>query len=221
MRNKARILIVDDHPLVRRGLAEAVEEQQDMEPCGQASGAAEALQLINETKPDLVILDLSLQEGSGIDLIKQIKSFCPQVKILISSMHDESLYGERCVRTGAEGYISKQEPVDNLIDAVRRILKNEIFLSDNLSQRMLHKITGADKEPVYTGVENLSTRQLEVFRLIGEGLSTRQIAERLNLSVKTIESHRENIRNKLSLESGSELTRRAVQWILEEQTAHQ
>jgi DNA-binding NarL/FixJ family response regulator len=209
-----RILIVDDHPIVRRGLRELVADEPDLEVCGEAEDVAQALSQVEETRPDVVIVDLTLKNGHGLDLIQEIKARHGQIKMLVSSMHDESLFAERALRAGAAGYISKQEPPERMIDAMRRVLHGEIYLSSRMSTRLLHRLTtgeAIDEDPV----ESLSDRELEVFEMIGQGLSTKQIARKLDLSHKTIETHREKIKSKLNLKNSSELSRHATQWVLE------
>lgn len=210
----ARILIVDDHPIVRQGLARMIAEEPDLEVCGEAEDASQALRQVTESKPDLVIIDISLKSGTGIELIKQIKARDEQVRMLVSSMHDESLFAERSLRAGAMGYINKQEAADKIIGAIRSVLQGKIYLSSQLTDRVLHRMIGG-KHPEGSPVEGLSDRELEVFELIGSGLTTRQIAAKLHLSPKTVETHRENIKKKLNLVNAIELTRYAVEWVLE------
>jgi DNA-binding NarL/FixJ family response regulator len=212
----SRVLIVDDHPVVRHGLEQLIASEPGLEVCGGAAGAAEALSLIEKTQPNLVVIDVSLQDGSGIDLIKDIKARYKHIRMLVSSMHDEMLFAERCLRAGAMGYINKQEATEKIVDAIRQILEGRIYLSSRAADRLLQYMVDIDQEPSKSPFERLSDRELEVFTLIGEGLSTRQIAERLKLSVKTIETHRDSIKRKLNLESSVELTRSAVQWVLEQ-----
>lgn len=210
----SRVLIVDDHPVVRRGLAELIADEPDLEICGQAADVQEALRLVDATHPDVVVCDISLQAGNGIELIEQIKARDERVKTLVSSMHDESLFAERALRAGAMGYINKQEPSERVIAAIRGVLSGQVVLSPRMSNRMLQSVVGGetlDQDPIGT----LSNRELEVFELIGQGLTTKKIAGRLHLSPKTIETHREKIKTKLNLGNSTELTRRAVQWVLE------
>lgn len=210
-----RILIVDDHPVVRQGLNQLISSEPDMELCGEARGVSEALRLVETTNPDLAVVDIALQDGSGIDLIKQIKANHENVKVLVSSMHDESLFAERAVRAGAMGYISKQEATEKIVKAIRHILGGKIYLSNHMVDRVLHDMVGPTHQAEKSPIERLSNRELEVFELIGQGLSTRMIAKRLHLSIKTIETHRESIKRKLNLETTLELIRYAVQWVLE------
>jgi DNA-binding NarL/FixJ family response regulator len=211
---KYRILVVDDHPIVRRGLRELVADEADLEVCGEAEDVTQALEQINATCPDVVIVDLTLKSGHGLELIQEIKARDDRIKMLVSSMHDESLFAERALRSGATGYISKQESPEKLIDAMRCVLRGEIYLSSRMSNRLLHRLSAGeplDKNPI----ENLSNRELEVFEMIGRGLSTKNISRELELSHKTVETHREKVKAKLDLKNSTELSRHATQWVLE------
>lgn len=213
----SKVLIVDDHPIVRRGLAKLVEEQPGFSVCGQAAGAAEALELLDATKPDLVVVDISLKDIGGIELIKQIKARDPNAKMLVSSMHDETLYAERALRAGAKGYINKEEAIEKMMAAIKTILNGKVYLSEKMTDRMLHRAVAPNEEIQASPVEGLSDRELEVFELIGDGLTTRQIAKKLYLSTKTIETYREHIKTKLNVKSSAELVRQAVRWQLEKE----
>jgi DNA-binding NarL/FixJ family response regulator len=213
---RARILIVDDHPLVRSGLRELISLQPDLEVCGEAADANEAMRLLDSKRPDLMIVDLSLKESSGLELIKRIKGRAADVKILVSSMHDESLYAERVLNAGALGYVNKQEAMDKVIEAVRHVLAGRVYLSSAMSDRMLRRLTNDNQPPERSPIETLSDRELEVFEMIGRGLKTSEIALRLHLSGKTVESHREHIKDKLRLKTGAELIRYSIQWVLEQ-----
>ncbi|MBN1852087.1 MAG: response regulator transcription factor [Pirellulales bacterium] len=209
-----RVFIVDDHPIVRRGLGELISDEPDMEVCGDAEDSKEALKKIAVLRPDIVIVDLTLKSGHGLELIQQIRAQNQKVKILVSSMHDELLFAERVLRAGAMGYISKQSSPDMIINAMRQVLRGEIYLSSRMANRLLNRVTGGgtlEQDPI----QNLTDRELEVFQMIGRGLSTKQIAGQLGLSYKTIETHREKIKTKLNLNNSSELSRQATQWILE------
>jgi DNA-binding NarL/FixJ family response regulator len=211
---KHRVLLVDDHPLVRRGLAEVIAREPDMETCGEAADVQEALREVERTHPDVVVVDLTLKTGHGLELIERLKSRDPTIKTLVSSMHDEMLFAERVLRAGAMGYITKQEPPEALIRAIRQVLGGEVYLSPRMTNRLLRRVvTGnpAQEDPV----QGLSNRELEVYEMIGQGLTIQQIAQRLHLSPKTVETHREKIKQKLNLKSSTELNRRAVQWVLE------
>jgi len=211
----AKILIVDDHPLLRRGVAEIIATKPELSPCGEAAGAAEAFTEIEKSSPDLVLIDLSLEEGSGLALIKEIKARFPNVKMLVYSMHDETLFAERALHAGASGYVRKQEKIETVLEAIQHVLQGNVYLSDTMTRRMLNKHVGAEYEPSEDKISQLSDRELQVFEMIGEGLGTRQVAEKLHLSIKTIESYRESIKRKLDLATSNELTRHAVQWLLE------
>jgi DNA-binding NarL/FixJ family response regulator len=211
---RVRVLIVDDHPLVRKGLAETISAESDMEVCGEAADTTEALRLVEAIRPHVMIIDLSLKTGHGMDLIEQIKAQDDQIKMVVASVHDEALFAERVLRAGAVGYINKQEPTEKIIDAIRQVIRGEIALSARMANRLLHTVVGG--EPLgQDPIQNLSNRELEVFDMIGQGMSTKQIASKLHLSHKTIETHREKIKTKLNLNNANELAHRAVQWVLE------
>lgn len=214
--HRARILIVDDHPLVRSGLRLLIDCESDLVVCGEAADANEAMRLLESQKPDLMIVDLSLKESSGLELIKRIKIRNAEMKILVSSMFEESLYAERVLGAGALGYVHKQEGMERVVEAIRCVLSGRVWLSTAMSDRMLRKMTASPAPPTQSAVHTLSDRELEVFELIGRGRSTNDIAKQLHLSVKTVETHREKIKAKLGLASGPELTRTAIQWILEQ-----
>ncbi|HSN55653.1 MAG TPA: response regulator transcription factor [Candidatus Sulfomarinibacteraceae bacterium] len=211
-----RVMIVDDHPLMRRGLRELFEREPGLEVCGEAESVAGALDEIDGASPDLVIIDLTLKDGSGLALVEAIRDRDPSVATLIWSMHDESLFAERALRTGAMGYVSKAASADELVAAVRDVLGGRVAVSPAVAQRLLQTVGRGGAKTMSGGVLSLSNRELAVFELIGNGLTTRQIAERLQLSVKTIDSHRENIKAKLGLDSAIDLVRHAVLWVLEE-----
>lgn len=210
-----RVLIVDDHPLVRTGFAQLISDEVDLEVCGEAADETEALQLVAANRPDLVIVDLSLAGGSGLNLIERIKAHHPSVCMLVASMHDESLFAERVLSAGALGYINKQEAPSNIIRAIQTVLSGKVYVSDEMTARLLGGLAGGKLEAKQSPLQRLSNRELEVFELIGRGITTGKIAEHLQLSIKTIETHRENIKKKLGLASGPELTRRAMHWLME------
>ncbi len=210
-----KILIVDDHPLVREGLAARIARQPDLEVCGEAEDVNDAFEIVKASNPDLVIVDLSLKTGQGLELIKKIKARNEHTKMLVSSMYDESLYAERALRAGASGYINKQEVSEKVIDAIRQVLAGKMYLSAKMTERLLHRAVGSPPQLVQSPIETLSDRELEVFKMIGKGLTTRQIANDLHLSVKTVETHRENIKAKLDIPNSAELGRQAVQWVME------
>lgn len=211
--DKSKILIVDDHPIVRQGLAELVNHENDLAVCGQAEDAHQAMKAIKELRPSMAVVDISLRETSGIELIKDIKVQYPNLPVLALSMHDESLYAERALRAGAMGYIMKAEATEKVITAIRKILNGEIYVSDKMAAKMVRKLVGGKAEISTSPVERLSDRELEVFHLIGKGYGTRQISERLHLSIKTIETYRAHIKEKLSLANAAELLRYAIQWV--------
>ena len=210
---RAKVLVVDDHPIVRKGLENLINYEKDLMVCQQAEDAHEAMKAIDKLKPDIVIVDISLKDKNGMELIKSIKIQHPDLPILALSMHDESLYAERVIRAGAKGYIMKQQATENIVKAIRKVLKGQPYLSDRMTAKMMHKLVGRKKEKTEASItELLSDRELEVFLLIGKGYGTRQIANRLHLSVKTIESYRAHIKEKLSLSSATELLQYAIQW---------
>jgi DNA-binding NarL/FixJ family response regulator len=213
--HRARILIVDDHPLVRSGLRLLIDCEPDLAVCGEAGDAAEALRLLETQKPDLLIVDLSLKDSSGLDLIKRIKGRNSTVKMLVSSMFEEGLYAERVLSAGALGYVHKQEGMDRVIEAIRCVLSGRVWLSAAMSDRMLRRMTAAPTPPTQSPVHTLSDRELEIFEMIGRGRSTKDIARQLHLSVKTVETHREKIKAKLGLKSAAELSRAAYLWVAE------
>lgn len=215
-KNQTRILLIDDHPLLRTGIGQLIAQQKDMIVCGEVDDSLKALDAIQETSPDIVILDITLKKMSGIEVLKHIKVRFPKVKVLILSMHDETLYAPRALRAGASGYIMKQEAADNVIAALRKITTGEVYISERMATQMLSRMVGGRATPISSPVDLLSDRELEVFTLLGKGDGTRDIAEKLNLSVKTIESHRAHIKEKLNLKNATELVRHAVQWVASE-----
>ncbi len=211
-----RILIVDDHPLVRTGFAQLIGDCPDLEVCGEAGDMAEALKQIDATSPDLAIIDLSLAGGSGLDLIERIRSRNKDILMLVASMHDETLYAERVLAAGARGYINKQEAQDSIIRAIRQVLSGKVYLSQQMTDRLLSGMVDANGEK--RDIDSLSNRELQVFELIGAGVSSSQIAEQLNLSIKTIETHQAHIKKKLGLGSAHELNQRAIRWAMDHQS---
>lgn len=214
-KNKSRVLIVDDHPAVREALAVRIAQQPDLEVCGEADDTSAALQLLDEIQPDVVVVDISLKTGNGIDLIKRIKDRNNRVRMLVWSMHSESLYAGRALRAGAMGYVNKDQATDKIVEAIQKVLEGRIYLSDVVAQTMLRRAVRGVQEATRAPVEELADRELEVFRLIGRGVKTTEIAERLHLSVKTVETYRDRIRKKLNLQHGTELAHYATQWMLE------
>jgi DNA-binding NarL/FixJ family response regulator len=213
---RRQVFIVDDHPIVRQGLALLINREPDLAVCGDAEEASLALRRIEDMRPDLVVVDISLNGPDGLDLLKDIRSRYANLPVLILSMLDESLYAERSLRAGASGYIMKQEATERVLIAIRRILCGEIYVSDRMANRMLHRFVGGGQVEQRSPIADLTDRELEVFRLIGEGHGTRQIAEDLHISVKTVESYQAHIKEKLSLKNARELVQRAIQWTVAE-----
>lgn len=211
-RTRHRVLLVDDHPLTRRGMAQLISQQNDLLVCGEAGDAAQALEVIGSCKPDLVIVDVSLPGKPGLELIKDLKALHPEVLILVVSMHDETLYAERALHAGARGYLMKNEGGENLLQAIRQVLSGKIYVSPALSARILDVFSGRRHRADETSVGSLTDREFEVFQALGEGLATREIGQRLHMSGKTVETHRLHIREKLGLKTGPELARYAVRW---------
>jgi DNA-binding NarL/FixJ family response regulator len=213
--NPSRVLVVEDHAVVLEGLTILIDDQPDFKVVGGAETIEQALKLVPQLKPDIVIVDISLGEQSGLDLIRQLHEERPNLPILALSMHDESLYAERALRAGAKGYIMKKEAMKNVMIAVRRILRGEIYVSEKIALRMAHKLVDPQAVKAGSALEQLSDREFEVFKLIAEGIGPTEIASRLDVSVKTIETHRERVKQKLGLKNGQALTRYAVQWSLD------
>lgn len=209
---KRNVFIVDDHPIVRQGLALLINREADLAVCGDAEEAGSALRRIEALRPDLVVVDISLNGPDGLDLLKIIRARDATLPVLILSMMDELLYAERALRAGASGYIMKQEATEQVLVAIRRILGGEIYVSDRMANKILHQFVGGVPVVERSPVAGLTDRELEVFRLIGEGHGTRQIAEDLHISVKTVESYQAHIKEKLSLKNARELVQRAIQW---------
>jgi DNA-binding NarL/FixJ family response regulator len=207
-----RILIVDDHPIFRKGIAMLLEHEPDIVICGEAETAAQALGLVDQQDFDLVIADISLKDINGIELVKSLKALRPHLPVLVLSMHDESLYAERALRAGARGYLMKQAPPDQVVSAIRRVLRGELYLSAAANLLMLNSFV-AGRSSSKSSVEKLSDRELEIFELLGQGRGTSQIAHDLCLSVKTIEAHRSHIKAKLGITTAPELVRAAVEWL--------
>jgi DNA-binding NarL/FixJ family response regulator len=208
---KKTVFVVDDHPLLRQGLALLINREQDLMVCGEAEEAQTAMTEIAAKKPDILIADISLNGPDGLDLLKNLRTQYPNLPVLILSMHDESIYAERALRARANGYIMKQEATEKVLVAVRRILGGDIYLSDRMANKLLHQYISGTSADMKTQLSALSDRELEVFRLIGEGRGTRQIAEKLHLSIKTVETYQAHIKEKLSLQSGRELVQHAIQ----------
>jgi len=210
---RTKVFLVDDHPLVREWLTQLIQREDDLAICGEAEDTHEALQKIAETKPDIVIADISLKSTHGLELVKDLQVRMPSLPVLILSMHDESLYAERVLRAGAKGYITKQEATKKILLAVRQVLSGQIYISEKMSSRMVHKMVLGRAEEQKTPIERLTDRELEVFQLIGCGQGTRRIATELHLGIKTVESYRARIKEKLKLEDGTQLLQQAIQWV--------
>ncbi|MEM8736973.1 MAG: response regulator transcription factor [Planctomycetota bacterium] len=209
----ARIVVVDDHPIVRRGLIELINDVEDFDVVGEAPDVSTALEVITDHRPDLALTDLSLGDGHGMELIKQVRAAELDTKMLVVSMMDEALYADRVLRAGASGYLRKEQATENIITAIRQVLDHKIYLSPHATARVLNQVASTEA-PAKSPVESLSDRELEVFEFLGDGLASREIASRLHLSVKTVETYREKIKAKLSLKNGSELTRHAIHWAM-------
>jgi len=215
-KTKKRVALVDDHPLLRQGIADLLTAEDEFDVCGQAGNMPDALALAAQLKPDLMIIDVSLGGNNGIELMKNLAAMHPNLPLLAYSMHDEFIYAERALRAGAKGYLMKQANPDVLLEAVQQVLQGKTFLSKAMSEHLLGKLVGAGNSTAAMGspIEKLSDRELEVLQLMGEGFGTSQIAEKLCLSVKTIETYREHLKTKLDLTTGQELLRYAIEWSL-------
>ncbi|HQY88813.1 MAG TPA: response regulator transcription factor [Tepidisphaeraceae bacterium] len=211
---KTRLLIVDDHPMVRERISELIQQQPDLEVCAEAESVRDAIKAVQTHHPDMAIVDITLKDSYGIELIKQLKEINPKLLMLVVSMHDESMYGERALRAGAKGYLAKHEASKKIIDAIRRILRGEIYVSEELNRVLLQKVAGAKSAQGESAIDVLTDRELEVFQLLGQGIGVRDIAERLFVSTKTVEAHRENIKQKLKFKTSSELLRFAIQYCM-------
>lgn len=209
---KATVFLVDDHPLVREWLTNLIHQQSDLVVCGEAEGAPAALEAVTQLKPDVVIVDISLKGGSGIELIKSLKPLQPSPAIIVLSMHDESLYAERALRAGARGYIMKRETTKKIVAAIRQVLDGKLYLSEPLAAKFAARFLEAGPAAASNPLAALSDRELEVFHMLGQGLETRQIAESLHLSMKTVQVYYARIKEKLNLASATELMREAIRW---------
>jgi DNA-binding NarL/FixJ family response regulator len=217
--SKIRVLIVEDHPITRQGLKALINQQLNLTVCAETDSTAEAVALVAREAPDLAVVDVSLKGTSGLDLTKVLHEKSPTMPILVVSMHDEALFAERALRAGAMGYVMKQEAGDKIAGAIQQVLRGELYLSARMKDRVLHRFVNKKNEGLVFAMDTLSNREMEVFQLIGNGFSTRQIAEKLNLSSKTIDSYREHLKLKLGLETGGELMRHAIQWVRSEALA--
>ncbi len=209
--NRTRILLVDDHPMIRERLNELIQREPDLEVCGEAESRAQALEAVVLRRPDLVIVDLTLKDSHGLDLIKDLQRLNPKLPILVVSMQEESLYAERALRAGARGYITKQEASRKVMVAIRRVLAGDLYFSEQLAAQMATKALGRPRGGIQAD-ELLADRELQVFELVGQGFGTRQIAQKLGLDIKTIETYRARIKEKLNLKDASELLQKAIAW---------
>ena len=216
---KTKVLLVDDHPILRTGLRRMIDQETDMQVCGEAEDGPKAFELCGTLTPDIAVIDISLKGSNGIELVKNLKARYPELPTLVLSMHDESLYAERALRAGSRGYIMKEEAIEQVLVAIRRALLGEIFLSEKMKSRMIQQMASGKGKVVSSPIEQLTDRELEVFRLIGEGHSTRQIAGQLHLSVRTVEAYREYIKGKLNLKNATELVQHAFHWVHHEAAA--
>lgn len=211
-KSKTNIFLVDDHPLVREWLTNLIQQQSDLVVCGESADAPQALQAITATKPDVAIVDISLKTGSGIELIKNLKALQPDVSVIVLSMHDERLYAERALRAGARGYIMKSETAKKVITAIRQVLAGKIYMSESLAALFVEKFVDGRLPASGSLVDRLSDRELETFQLLGKGYETRQVAEMMKVSMKTVQAHCAHIKEKLKLTNAAELLREAVRW---------
>jgi DNA-binding NarL/FixJ family response regulator len=212
---KTRVLIVDDHPMTRAGLVHVINHQPDLTVCGEAESAARALDILDSSRPDLLLIDITLPGKSGLELIKDVKAMRPELLMLVISMHDESLYADRVLRAGARGYITKHEGGEKLMEAIRHVLRGKIYVSESMSAHILEIFSGGQTGLDRSSIEKLSDREFEVFEALGEGLSSQRIAKKLHLSAKTVDAHRANIKTKLQIKTTAELIAYAARW-----TAH-
>jgi|SRR5688572_14804949 len=216
---KTKVLLVDDHPILRAGLGKLINQEADMMICGEAEDGPTAFDLAGTLNPDIAVIDISLKASNGIELVKNLKARYPDLPTLVLSMHDESLYAERALRAGSLGYIMKEEAIEQVLVAIRKVLQGEIFLSEKMKSKMLQQMASGKGKVITSPIEQLTDRELEVFRLIGEGCSTRQIAGQLHLSVRTVEAYREYIKSKLNLKNATELVQHAFHWVHHEAAA--
>ena len=217
-KRKRSVFLIDDHPIVREGLTQLINREADLSVCGVAEDTYAALKSMEVLKPDIAIADISLKGADGIELIKSLKTRMPTLPVVVLSIHDETFYAPRALRAGARGYIMKQEATENVLVALRRVLSGGVYLSERMANKMLQQLVGVSGTAQQFPVERLSDRELEVFRLIGQGHGTRRIAEELHLSVKTVESYREHIKEKMTLSDANELVQHAIQWVEREKS---
>ena len=211
-RRPRRVLIVDDHPIVRQGLRRLIDQEEDLDVCAEAETVREARAAIREHRPDAIIVDISLKQGDGLELVRDVRAQYPTLPILVLSMHDETIYAERMLSAGASGYIMKQAASEQFLVAVRRVLDGGIYVSETVSNTMIQRFTSGNPPVAANPIDRLSNREIQILHLIGKGLSTRETAEALDLSIKTVESHRQRIKKKLTLTTGTQLVQYAVNW---------
>ena len=211
-----RVLVIDDHPIVRRGLAQLIDSMPDLEVVGEAEGYAEALRLLAERTADVAVVDLSLGDSNGLDLLSEIRTRHPSVKSIVFSIHDAELYAPRALRAGAAGFVSKTQPCEDVLVAIRALSHGEIYVAPDVAQRILRRMSGGTRTRADGGIELLSDRELQVFELVGQGKTTGEIAKALHLSPKTVETHRQRIKGKLGIDSGTKLLIRAAQWVAQD-----
>jgi len=212
----SKIVVVDDHGIVRFGYSQLIDQERSLEVCGMAANERDGLELIRQHQPDLAIVDLSLKDGDGMDLIQAAMKSCPKLKILVISAHDETLFAHRVLAAGARGYINKQEAPARFIEGIRALLDGELYFSEAVTKQLIRARLGRSKPSSLDGIASLTNRELQVFEQIGNGLSTRQIADTMYLSIKTIERHKENIKSKLGIKHATQLVQHATQWVLGE-----
>lgn len=210
---KYRVFLVDDHPIVRHGLTQLINREPDLVVCGESEDGSNALTAVRTAKPDVVVVDLTLKRSSGFSLIKNLNAFDPKLSILVLTIHEESLYAERCLRAGAKGYLMKEEAMENVLLAIRRVLAGQVYLSEEMQEKMFRSSGKRSETVIASPLEKLSDRELEVFRLHGQGVGTRQVAKQLHLSLSTVYSHRARIKVKLGACTGTELIQHAVKWV--------
>jgi DNA-binding NarL/FixJ family response regulator len=216
VRERTKVLLVDDHPVLAEGLSLIINNEEDLEVCGRAEDAGSALELVGSLKPDLVIVDISLKDSDGIQLLKNLKARHPELLALVLSLHDEALYAERALRAGASGYVMKQSPLATVLTAIRKVLDGGIHVSERIASHMLAQASGGKSARDVSPIERLSDREREVFRKIGQGLGTKEIAEQLHLSFKTVETYSAHIKMKLQIANAAEMIQKATLWVKEE-----
>ncbi len=210
-----KVMLVDDHPIVRQGLRDVLENTSDITVCSESGNANEAISLINREKPDVVIVDIMLDGNvNGIELVKSISERFPEIYTLVLSMHDESIYAERAIKAGARGYLMKDVAPRNIADAIRTIKNGDLYLKDDLSKKILEKMLNKNPDQKTVSTDRLSNRELEIFQYIGNGCSIKEIAQKLNLSIYTVESHRRSIKVKMNIKTSADLTKNAIQWVI-------